>query len=174
MAGAIVEELTKNSTDTMSYDTVDESIKESIQKHITDNALKIGENMQIAQVLISSEQCYAYTHPGDKVAAVVFYDGDEQKAKDIALQVAAMNPSYFQVSDVPAELVAELTVQAKEEFTGSGKPADMIEKIVAGKVSKQLAEDVLLEQESIKDSSQKVKDILGSTKISGYVRFSVK
>lgn len=174
LANIIADELLANSHDVNSFQEVDESIQSGIQKHLTDNSLMIGENMQIAQVVITSQSAYAYTHPGDKVAAVVFYNGDADKAKDVALQVAAMNPQYFDIASVPSELVDQLTHEAKKEFEGSWKPADIIEKIVSGKVAKQLAEDVLMEQESIKDGNQKVKDLLWWTTISWYVRFSIK
>lgn len=174
LASLIAEELSKNPADIHDIMQIDWSVQEAITKHITDNTLMIGENMQIAQVLVTDKHAFAYTHPGDKVAAVVFYEGDENKAKGVALQVAAMNPQYFDLNGVPGELVTELTHEAKKELEGSGKPADIIEKIVAGKVSKQLAEYVLMEQESIVDSSQKVKDMLWSTVVTGFVRFSVK
>ncbi|MEY3197975.1 MAG: hypothetical protein RL023_871 [Candidatus Parcubacteria bacterium] len=174
LALLIVSELAKNSSDVVSYEAVDTSIQEQIQKHITDNALKIGENMQIAQVIITSNHAFAYTHPGDKVAALVMYEGDAEKAKAVALQVAAMNPQYFDLTTVPTEIVAQLTDDARKEMEGSNKPADILEKIIAGKVAKQLAEDVLMEQESIVDSNQRVKDMLGSTMVSGFVRLSVK
>ncbi len=174
LAVSIAEELAQNSSDVDQYDAVDSTIQDKIQKHLTDNALKIGENMQIAQILITSKNAFAYTHPGDKVAAVVFYEGDADKAKDVALQVAAMNPQYFDIDGVPVAIKEQLTADATAEFAGSNKPVDIIEKIVTGKVMKQLSEEVLMEQESIKDSNQKVKDLLGSTKVTGFVRFSVK
>jgi elongation factor Ts len=173
LALLIATELSQSS-DRQGYDNIDIGIQEKIQNHITDNALKIGENMQIAQVIVTSAPAYAYTHPGDKVAAIVFYDGDVAVAKAVALQVAAMNPQYFVATDVPADLAATLTAEATAEMEGSDKPADIIEKIVAGKVSKQLSEYVLMEQESIVDSSKKVKEMLWSTVINGYVRLSVK
>jgi len=116
--------------------------------------------MQIAQVLVTSKLAFAYTHPGDKVASVVYYEGDSDRAKGVALQVAAMNPQYFDLSAVPQSLKDQLTVEVTKEFADSNKPADIIEKIVSGKVMKQLSEDVLMEQESILDSNQKVKDML--------------
>jgi elongation factor Ts len=159
LAHSIATELSV-SDDVEHYDAVDTAIQEKIQKHLTDNALKIGENMQIAQVLVTSKPAYGYTHPGDKVAAVVFYEGDADKAKGVALQVAAMNPTYFNLDAVPQSLKDSLTEEAKAEFADSNKPADIVEKIVSGKVMKQLSEDVLMEQESIIDSNQKVKDMM--------------
>jgi elongation factor Ts len=105
---------------------------------------------------------FVYTHPGDKIVAIVDYapqgDNAEGVAKQTALQIAAMNPEFLSVDSVPADARDALKVQFTEEVAASGKPADIVEKIVTGKLDKSFAENVLLEQPAIWDDSKKVKD----------------
>ncbi len=139
-----------------------------------DNAVTIGENMQVIDAFVQSGTAYVYTHPGDKVASAVFYTGDEAKAKAVALQVAAMQPQYLCVDDVPAEDIQRMQEIYTEEMKDSGKPADILEKIIAGKIQKQWSELVLLEQTSIVDDSKKMSELLGSdTQIHSYVRYAI-
>jgi len=155
------------------YESLDQEKKDALNKVLQDNFVTIGENMQIADVFTSSEKGYIYTHPGDKVAAVVYYDGDEEAAKQTALQIAAMNPSYLSTDDVPQAEKDEMKATFEEEMKDSGKPAEILENIIAGKMSKRYGEFVLLEQVSIFDDSKKVKDLLGDTTVSGYVRYAI-
>lgn len=174
LAHAICTLIVWNSIDVDQYDALDIDIQTSIAKILTDNAMTIWENMQVAQVLRSSKLCYAYTHPWSKIASVVFYNWSEWVAKDIALQIAAMNPTYLSLEYVPAAVSDALKTDAMLEFADSNKPADMIEKIIAWKILKQLSDDVLLEQDSIKENWKKIKDVLQWTTIESYVRFSIK
>ena len=156
-----------------SFESLDQDKKDELNKVLQDNFVTIGENMQIADVFTSSDAGYIYTHPGDKVAAVVYYEGDAEAAKQVALQVAAMNPSYLSVEDVPATETAEMKSEFEEEMKDSGKPAEILENIIKGKMSKRYSEFVLLEQTSIFDDSKKVKDALWETTVSGYVRYGI-
>ena len=140
---------------------------------LKDNFVTIGENMQIVDVFVTTGNAYVYRHPGDKVASVVFYEGEEEKAKAVALQVAAMAPQYLSTGDVPAEEVERLTAEFTTEMQDSGKPADIVERIVEGKLQKAWAEVVLLEQISIMDDSKKVKDLLGETTVSSFTRLAI-
>ncbi len=148
-------------------DAVPESFIETLTTHLRDQAVTVGENMKIGYVIKKSGNVYAYNHMGNTIASAVFYDGvagdvAEQAAKDAALQVAAMNPYYVSMDTVPADRVATLRSEFEAEMATSGKPADIIDKIVDGKISKALQDDVLLEQASIKDQSKKVKEVLPS------------
>ncbi len=141
---------------------------------------KIGENIKFADVYIhnATNNVFAYAHPGDKLVAILFYtaisDKAEQIAKNAALQIAAMNPEFLSVNDISADKRAELHAQLAEEVAASGKPADMVEKIVAGKLDKVFAEDVLLEQQAIWDDSKKVKEFTeGNATLESFVRLSI-
>lgn len=116
---------------------------------------------------------------GNTIASAVFYEGvtgdiAQQAAKDAALQVAAMNPYYISMETVPADRVTVLRAEFEEEMANSSKPADIMAKIIDGKISKALQDDVLLEQMSIKDQAKKMKEILpaGMTLVS-MVRVSI-
>jgi len=141
---------------------------------LQENFVAIGENMLVSDLFVQSGQHVVYAHPGNKLVAVVFYDGDAQKAKQAAMQIAAMNPLYLSVEDIPASVRAEVTARFTTEVANSGKPADIVEKIVAGKIAKEWQEYVLLEQVSILDETKKVKELLGSdTHISSFIRCQI-
>lgn len=98
---------------------------------------------------------------GNTLASVVFYEGtDENVAKDVALQVAAMAPEYVSVQDVPADRISKLTAELNEEMASSDKPAGIKAKIIEGRIQKSLQDDILLEQVSIKDQAKKIKETL--------------
>lgn len=152
---------------------LDATIKNEIDEMLQSNFVAIGENMQVADLFVREWTSVAYVHPGDKLVAVVFYDGDEQKAKAAAMQIAAMNPTYLSVDDIPSQQREEATARHTEEVAASWKPADIVEKIVAWKLAKEWSEIVLLEQVSILDETKKVKEMLGETKLHSFVRYAI-
>lgn len=87
-------------------------------------------------------------------------DGFKEVAHEIALQIAAMNPTYVSEADIPAEEVARVRKEAEERVAAEGKPADIAQKIVDGQVKKHFAEKVLLEQAYIKNEKQTVGDFI--------------
>lgn len=144
----------------VSSDAIPEALMDRMNNLLRDNAVTIGENMKIAYVIKKAWQAYVYNHMGNTIASAVFYTGDaESLAKDCALQVAAMNPLYVSINQVDPLYVAKLTSEFTEEVAASGKPADIVSKIVEWKVQKALQDDVLLEQVSIKDPSKKIKEL---------------
>ena len=155
-----------------------ENLPADIQTNITDLLTSftgtIGENVKIGDVLVTSEHVYGYNHPGNKVASMVYYTGDEAIAKKLALQVAAMDPTYLTFDEVPQNEKDAASARFTEELKTAGKPEAMIPQIVAGKLNKEFADDVLLEQESIHDNTKKVKDMIsGDFQISKFRRFAV-
>lgn len=145
---------------------------------VTHAVATIGENMRLVDIYSYEGSAYAYNHPGNKVATLVFYTGEGDDAltaaKEIALQVAAMNPTYLSMDQVPQEEKDKAVAGERDALVASGKPADMIDKILAGKIQKALSEVVLLEQESIRDSAKKVKELLpAGVSITQYIRLSV-
>lgn len=136
----------------------------------------IGEKMEIANFgHIEGASVAAYSHLGGKIGVIVALDkaGQENLATDIAMQVAAANPKYLYSSEVnPEELEKEKDIY-REQLLKEGKPTEMVEKILTGKMAKYYSEVCLFEQEYIKDDKQKIKDILGDTKIISFLRFSL-
>jgi elongation factor Ts len=117
--------------------------------------------MKIGAVLLTAKPAFVYNHPGNRVATIVEYTGDDESvAKEIALQVTAMNPLYVSFDEVDKDEIAKLTEEFSAELKAAGKPEAMIAGIVEGKIKKALAENVLLEQEYIRDPSKKIKDLL--------------
>ena len=157
-----------------SYEDLPSDTQTAITDLLTSFVGTIGENVKIGDVLVTSEHVYWYNHPGNKVASLIYYTWDEAIAKKLALQVAAMDPTYLTFDEVPQTDKDEATKRFTEELKAAGKPEAMIPQIVAGKLNKEFADDVLLEQESIHDNTKKVKDMIsGDFQILKFKRFAI-
>ncbi len=136
----------------------------------------IGEKMEIKRfAILSGQTVAAYSHLGGRIGVLVALDmaGKADLAGDIAMQVAAANPKYLVPSEVdPAEMAKEKEIY-KAQLLKEGKPENMVDKIVEGKMGKYYSEVCLVEQEYIKDDKKKVKDILGGANILRFVRYSL-
>lgn len=132
---------------------------------------KIGENIQLGTVdVVEGPVLGTYIHNGAIGVATALEGGDETLAKDIAMHISAMRPSYTNKEDVPAETVAK----AKETFAGevdTSKPADIQEKILQGKIDSYFKDQTLMEQTFIKDPSKTIKQLLSEkgASITSYV-----
>jgi len=132
---------------------------------------KIGENISVRRFerLQTTSRLALYLH-GTKIGVIVDYDGPEQVGKDLAMHVAFAKPAYLAKVDVPADVVARereiLTARAKE----SGKPDEIVVKMVEGGVNKFLNEIALLGQPFVKDDKQSIEKMLGAhkAKVHGY------
>ncbi len=162
-----------------SINELPEEIKVKCDELIHDFVGKIGENTKLADVYLhtTDKNIFVYTHPGDKIVSILYYSSSsgnaEHIAKQVALQIAAMNPEYLSLETIPTEAKEKLLAELTEEVKTSGKPADMIEKIVAGKFEKAFADSVLLEQPAIWDDSQKIKDASKAIEISSFARMAI-
>lgn len=128
------------------------------QKIKDELVVKIGENIQIASAeLIEGNVIGTYLHSNKKTAGVVVLSaGDEGLANDLAMQVVAMSPKYIAPSDIPAEELEKEKEIYREQMKNEGKPAEIIEKIINGKLQKYYEENCLLNQAFIKDEEKKV------------------
>jgi elongation factor Ts len=105
----------------------------------------------------------------------------KELAKSIAMHIAAANPKYVAPADIPAEILDAERAIVREQLKDSKKPAEIIEKIVEGKLTKFYEEVCLLEQAYVKDDKQKIKDLLAqfiakfkeNTKVGRFVRFEI-
>ena len=143
----------------------------------TDLVAKIGENVTVRRVsgVTSDGPIGAYTH-GAKIGAVVALDGgDEALARDIAMHVAASSPSCIDESGVPDEVLAREHRILTEQAQDSGKPAEIIEKMVAGRVAKFLKEITLLGQPFVKDPDTSVGNLVkaANATVISFTRFEV-
>ena len=138
---------------------------------------KIGENINVRRVaLVEGPVVDGYVHSNNRIAVLVaLTGGNNDVARDVAMHVAAVNPQVAKPEDMPADVVAKekeiYLAQARE----SGKPEDIIEKMVVGRVNKFLAESSLVEQAFVKDPDIKVGKLLSQAgaDITGFVRFEV-
>ena len=170
----IMDKLFSVTNNVHSFEELDAALQEEINELLTSFTGTIGENVKIGEVVVTTDNVYGYNHPGNKVASIIYYTGDEAIAKELALQVAAMNPSYLSFEEVPAAEKEEAKTKFIEELKAQGKPEAMIENIVKGKLDKAFADDVLLEQEYIRDWSKKIKDLLtDGFVVTRFTRFAI-
>jgi elongation factor Ts len=124
---------------------------------------KIGENLSIRRfVRYAGGGAIAHYLHGTRIGVIVEFDGDATAAKDVAMHVAAMKPAALSQADVPAELVDKERKIATEKAAESGKPAEIVAKMVEGSVQKYLKEVSLLNQVFVKaaDGKQTVEQML--------------
>jgi len=136
---------------------------------------KIGENISIRRFarIQTAAKLALYLH-GTRIGVLVELDGSEEVGKDIAMHIAFARPQYLSKADVPAEVVARERDIAAARAKVSGKPPEIVAKMVAGSVNKFLDEISLLGQPFVKDDKQSVEKMLAArkTKLLGY-RFLV-
>ncbi len=128
----------------------------TIKDLIVAKTAKIGEKLSLRRfeiVTLSDDECLGtYIHMGGRIASLVVLKGaNSEVAKDVAMQQAAMRPSYVFVSDVPEEVVNKEREIQKELAMNEGKTADIAEKMVDGRINKFFKEICLTEQAFIKD-----------------------
>ncbi|WP_026320584.1 translation elongation factor Ts [Brachymonas chironomi] len=136
---------------------------------------KIGENMSFRRFQqFSGGQMVSYLH-GTRIGVMVEFDGDETAAKDVAMHVAAMKPVALSSADVPAELIEKERSVAVAKAAESGKPADIVAKMVEGSVQKYLKEVALLSQPFVKNDKQTVEQMLKekNTTVKGFTLYVV-
>ncbi len=146
----------------------------------------IGENIIIRRFKLFEGNVASYVHMGGKISVLVKFDTDvanadgfAEYAKDIAMQIAAANPLYLKKEDVPDDVIEHEKKIMTEQVVNSGKPANVAEKIVMGKIGKYYEENCLLFQSFIKDNkvtveqytNQKAKEFGGKIGIVDFVRF---
>jgi elongation factor Ts len=137
---------------------------------------KIGENMAIRRFKRWSGggKLAHYLH-GTRIGVVVEFTGDDVAAKDVAMHVAAMKPKSLATSDVPAELIDVERRIATEKAAESGKPAEIVAKMVEGSVQKFLKEVSLFNQTFVKNDKQTVEQMLKerATQVAGFTLYVV-
>ena len=134
---------------------------ETIEEKIVAFTAKIGEKISFRRfeklAKTESQEFGIYSHMGGKITSVVVIEGNNHEvAKDIAMHVAAMNPSYLVSSDIPEDVLNKEREIIKEQSMNEGKPAEIAEKMVEGRIRKFFKEVCLVEQEFIKDPSLSV------------------
>jgi len=165
----------------------------TVQEELQDKVLVIGENIKVRRfVRFDTDLSVAYVHMGGRIGVLVNMKvsdnikGSEtviELGRDVAMQIAAMRPSYLDKSQVEASVLDKekeiLMVQAKEDPKNAGKPDNIIEKMVLGRVGKYYEENCLLQQTFVKDNKLSVeqhiaavaKSLGGTIAMNGFYRF---
>ena len=153
---------------------------ETVEEAVVNFTAKIGEKIsfrRFERVVKEDGQNFGiYSHMGGRITALVVIDGaNEEVARDVSMHIAAMNPVAVKRSDVPSDMVERESHVIKEQVMNEGKPADIAEKMVTGRLNKFYKEICLEEQAFIKDSNMNVLDYVKSNggSIVSMVRFAV-
>jgi elongation factor Ts len=138
---------------------------------------KIGENIQVRRFESKLTDGFlgTYVHSGKIGVLVELAGGSLELARDLAMHVAALNPKFVSEADVPAEFIAKEKEILVAQAADSNKPADIVEKMVSGRLRKQLAEITLLGQPFVKDGDVQVAKLLEQNKanVVGFCRLAV-
>lgn len=163
----------------------------TVEKMLQEKVLTIGENIKIRRFERIEGDVVSYVHAGGKIGVMVLFDtdlGDNEAfkvyGKDVAMQIAAINATYVRKEEVPAEEIAKekeiLIAQAQQDPKNANKPAQVLEKMVEGRLNKKFFQDAcLLEQPFVKDDKMTVaqytasvaKELGGKIEVVRFVRF---
>lgn len=148
----------------------------TVKEVLTEKIATIGENMTIRRFerFESNGLVESYIHGAGKIAVLVdFAKGEQELAKDVCMQIAAARPEYLNREAVPQDRVAKEMEILKAQAMNEGKPAEIAEKMVQGRIGKFYGEICLLDQEFVKDPNVKVGDLIKSkgAEIVRFVRF---
>ena len=150
-----------------------DSVEEARQALIS----KIGENIQVRRFVRESTEgtLGAYVHGGKIGVLVDISGGDEELARDLAMHIAALNPEYVSADDVPADIIAREKDILVAQAESSGKPPEIIEKMVGGRLRKHLSGITLLGQPFVKDGDITIAKLLEqkSASVNGFNRLVV-
>jgi len=158
----------------MKLDGSDETVEEARKAKIA----KIGENMQLRrfELLTSEEGRFgSYLHGARMGVLVEMVNGNDELIKDVAMHIAASNPMCVSEANVPTDVLEKEKDILRAQALESGKPADIVEKMLTGRVRKYLAEITLLGQSFVKDPDKTVETLLadaGAT-VNNFVRYEV-
>ena len=155
---------------------------ETVAEKLTALIAKIGENMNIRRFVRLEGNVCSYIHGGGRIGVMVVAEGalegeGYEAARDVAMQIAAINPLYLSAETVPAEDLEKekriITAQIKEDPKNASKPDNIIEKMLGGKINKFYDQNCLLRQEFVKNSELKVEEYLSSkgVKVIDFVRY---
>ena len=152
----------KDVQDLLAEKSIDDSSK-TIQEILTDKIATIGENMSIRRFerFESNGLIETYTHGDGKIGVLVdFSKGNPEVAKDVCMQIAAARPEYLNREAVPEDAVAHEMEILKAQAMNEGKPEQIAEKIVQGRIGKFYSEICLVEQEFVKNPDIKISELL--------------
>ena len=177
---ALVKKITEHvaKTNPADLDALNASViegKKTVADLVTEATATIGEKISVRRfVRYEGEKIISYIHMGGKIGVLVSLDGgSDELGKDVALQIAAMNPSAIDRDSVDAaELEHEKEVLRKQALE-EGKPEKIVDKMVEGRINKFYKEVCLVEQIFVKDNEKTVQDVLGKVKVLDFTRYQL-
>jgi len=151
-----------------------------IGERVTEQIGIIGEKLELSfYAKLEAPQVVPYIHPGNRLATLAGLSKpvDVKIGRDVAMQVAAMNPVAVDKADVPAEIIEKEKEIGREQARNEGKAENMLDRIAEGKLNKFFKESTLLNQDFTKDSTKTVRQYLQAVdkdlKVTGFVRYSL-
>ncbi|MDB2697876.1 translation elongation factor Ts, partial [Crocinitomicaceae bacterium] len=156
--------------------------KLTVEEKITEQVGVVGEKLDLSNyVMLTAQEVVAYNHPGNQLATLVALNKSGENAveagKQVAMQVAAMNPIALNKDGVDQDTINRELEVGKDLAIQEGKPAEMAEKIAQGRLSKFFKENTLLSQPFVRDNKLTIEQFLNSTEsgltVTEFKRFSL-
>ena len=175
VAKQVVEKNPKDMEELLAQESIAVAGK-TVSEVLTDKIATIGENMNIRRFVRFETDglVESYIHGDGKIGVLVeMAKGEAELAKDLCMQIAAAKPEYLKESDVPAEVVEKEMEILKAQAMNEGKPAEIAEKMVKGRIGKFYSEICLLDQDFVKDPDTKVGKLVESkgAEVTRFARF---
>ncbi len=154
---------------------------QSVAESLTEQTGKIGEKIDVRRTAVMTSDggnVVSYIHPGSRLGVLVDISGSgdlEATGRDVAMQVAALNPVATNRDEVPAQVQEKEMAIAAEQAREEGKPEQIIDRIATGKLERYFKDNVLLEQPFVKDSSMTVGQMLkaADAEVRTFIRFAL-
>ena len=153
----------------------------TVEAVINEGIATIGEKLSLRRFEVVSktdaDSFGAYSHMGGRIGVLTLVEGstDEEAAKDVAMHIAALAPKYLDESEVPADVLEHEKKVLTEQALNEGKPANIVEKMIVGRINKFLEEITVVKQKFVKDDSFTVEKFVASKggKLAKFVRYEV-
>jgi len=153
----------------------------TVEAVINEGIATIGEKLSLRRFEVvtksDADAFGAYSHMGGRIGVLTLIEGstDEEAAKDVAMHIAALAPKYLDESEVPADVLEHEKKVLTEQALNEGKPANIVEKMIVGRINKFLEEITVVNQKFVKDDSFTVEKFLASKggKLAKFVRYEV-
>ena len=153
----------------------------TVEAVINEGIATIGEKLSLRRFEVVSktdaDAFGAYSHMGGRIGVLTLVEGstDEEAAKDVAMHIAALSPRYLDESEVPADVLEHEKKVLTEQALNEGKPANIVEKMIVGRINKFLEEITVVKQKFVKDDSLTVEKFVASKggKLAKFVRYEV-
>ena len=153
----------------------------TVEAVINEGIATIGEKLSLRRFEVvtksDADAFGAYSHMGGRIGVLTLVEGstDEEAAKDVAMHIAALAPKYLDESEVPADVLEHEKKVLTEQALNEGKPANIVEKMIVGRINKFLEEITVVKQKFVKDDSFTVEKFVASKggKLTKFVRYEV-